>query len=364
MRILSLLQYPQQQPAQQSYSSVAPPPPLPPAKPPEVYSQRQPQYSAPTSQLYSSTNQTAAQYPGALPPSQQFSTNQLSQSYSSPSQPSRLSSQYPTTNQTSVQPRLRDSPPPPPPPPHPPPGTHTQAPQSFLPHVSKPSTSYVTSSSGTPTAATTAASYQYPYSYMYSMYPSMTQYQDTTAYPGMYSGFVSGGIQGSNQTTSAIAMTTKPTGSQAISSFNASAYMTAAAYVAQQKQKTQSGQKSSSFSSTSSSKPWWWNNRAKKSNEQKDNIQYYCETCKISCGGTSAWKMHLDGQKHKKRLSQKSAASGSGSGSGTTTGVNVRGTLKCDLCDITVVGVHAFNAHIKGAKHNKVVCCLCVTGGG
>ena len=55
--------------------------------------------------------------------------------------------------------------------------------------------------------------------------------------------------------------------------------------------------------------------------------------------------MHLDGQKHKKRTAQKAS---------TSTGPTTKGTLRCDLCDIAVVGAHAFNAHIKGVKHNKV----------
>lgn len=58
--------------------------------------------------------------------------------------------------------------------------------------------------------------------------------------------------------------------------------------------------------------------------------------------------MHLDGQKHKKRLAQKSSSGSSAANA------NTRGTLRCELCDVTVVGVHAFNAHIKGVKHNKV----------
>uniref|UniRef100_A0A672NMB7 Zinc finger RNA-binding protein n=1 Tax=Sinocyclocheilus grahami TaxID=75366 RepID=A0A672NMB7_SINGR len=65
---------------------------------------------------------------------------------------------------------------------------------------------------------------------------------------------------------------------------------------------------------------------------------------------------HLEGQKHKKKeaalkLSQSSSSS-SGGGSST------RGTqnqLRCELCDVSCTGADAYAAHIRGAKHQKVV---------
>jgi hypothetical protein len=178
---------------------------------------------------------------------------------------------------------------------------------------------------------------------MYPYYPTATGQYDTTAYPGMYSSFVSGGVQ----VTSSIATTTKQTDSSSLSSFNATAYLTAAAYIAQQKQQqAKASKKVTTTSNTPNTKPWWWSNKSKKMTGPKDTTQYYCETCKISCGGVQAWKMHLDGQKHKKKTAQKAS---------TNTGPATKGTLRCDLCDISVVGAHAFNAHIKGVKHNKAL---------
>ena len=50
----------------------------------------------------------------------------------------------------------------------------------------------------------------------------------------------------------------------------------------------------------------------------------------------------MEGQRHKKKV-----ASGEN-------GANTRGTLRCDLCNVTVVGAPAMKAHINGMKHFKV----------
>jgi zinc finger RNA-binding protein len=76
--------------------------------------------------------------------------------------------------------------------------------------------------------------------------------------------------------------------------------------------------------------------------------------CKISCAGPQTYKEHLEGQKHKKKeVSLKiSAPSSSSAAAGASRGGNA---LRCELCDVTCTGSDAYAAHIRGAKHQKVV---------
>uniref|UniRef100_A0AAZ3S981 Zinc finger RNA-binding protein n=1 Tax=Oncorhynchus tshawytscha TaxID=74940 RepID=A0AAZ3S981_ONCTS len=83
---------------------------------------------------------------------------------------------------------------------------------------------------------------------------------------------------------------------------------------------------------------------------------HYCDVCKISCAGPQTYKEHLEGQKHKKKevalkVSQSSSSSSSGGGSARGT----QNQLRCELCDISCTGADAYAAHIRGAKHQKVV---------
>ena len=58
------------------------------------------------------------------------------------------------------------------------------------------------------------------------------------------------------------------------------------------------------------------------------------------------YREHLEGQKHKKKeQSQKEA---------TPIGRPGQIGLRCELCDVSCTGLDAYNAHIKGAKHQKV----------
>uniref|UniRef100_A0A8C7M7N3 Zinc finger RNA-binding protein n=1 Tax=Oncorhynchus kisutch TaxID=8019 RepID=A0A8C7M7N3_ONCKI len=71
---------------------------------------------------------------------------------------------------------------------------------------------------------------------------------------------------------------------------------------------------------------------------------------------TQTYKEHLEGQKHKKKevalkVSQSSSSSSSGGGSARGT----QNQLRCELCDISCTGADAYAAHIRGAKHQKVV---------
>uniref|UniRef100_A0A3B3TB07 Zinc finger RNA-binding protein n=1 Tax=Paramormyrops kingsleyae TaxID=1676925 RepID=A0A3B3TB07_9TELE len=65
----------------------------------------------------------------------------------------------------------------------------------------------------------------------------------------------------------------------------------------------------------------------------------------------------LSSQKHKKKeaalkVSQSSSAGGSG-GNGPARGT--QNQLRCELCDVSCTGADAYAAHIRGAKHQKVV---------
>ncbi len=80
---------------------------------------------------------------------------------------------------------------------------------------------------------------------------------------------------------------------------------------------------------------------------------HYCEVCKISCAGPQTYKEHLEGQKHKKKeVSLKISAPSSSNAGAASRGGNA---LRCELCDVTCTGSDAYAAHIRGAKHQKVV---------
>ncbi|MGH0170749.1 UNVERIFIED_CONTAM: hypothetical protein FKN15_059699 [Acipenser sinensis] len=67
---------------------------------------------------------------------------------------------------------------------------------------------------------------------------------------------------------------------------------------------------------------------------------------------------HLEGQKHKKKEAALKASQSSSSSTSTTSGSSARGTqnqLRCELCDVSCTGADAYAAHIRGAKHQKVV---------
>ncbi|KAG9355101.1 hypothetical protein JZ751_001814 [Albula glossodonta] len=86
------------------------------------------------------------------------------------------------------------------------------------------------------------------------------------------------------------------------------------------------------------------------------NAIHYCDVCKISCAGPQTYKEHLEGQKHKKKEAALKVSQSSSSASGGAS--SARGTqnqLRCELCDVSCTGADAYAAHIRGAKHQKVV---------
>lgn len=59
------------------------------------------------------------------------------------------------------------------------------------------------------------------------------------------------------------------------------------------------------------------------------------------------YREHLEGQKHKKKESALKAGSAPVARGGNA--------LRCELCDVTCTGTDAYAAHIRGAKHQKVI---------
>lgn len=64
------------------------------------------------------------------------------------------------------------------------------------------------------------------------------------------------------------------------------------------------------------------------------------------------YREHLEGQKHKKK--EVALKTGNQAG-GAPRGVQTQ--LHCELCDVSCTGADAYAAHIRGAKHQKVVGC-------
>ena len=85
-------------------------------------------------------------------------------------------------------------------------------------------------------------------------------------------------------------------------------------------------------------------------NTNNSTRMYYCETCRIACGGHATYQAHLNGSKHKKKelIAKNQQISINIS---SKIGVNI---LRCELCDITCTSSDAYKAHLDGNKHEKV----------
>ena len=64
---------------------------------------------------------------------------------------------------------------------------------------------------------------------------------------------------------------------------------------------------------------------------------------------SQTYREHLEGQKHKKKESAMKATTA------IAVGRAPQNQLRCELCDVTCTGSDAYAAHIRGAKHQKVV---------
>ncbi|XP_033476176.1 zinc finger RNA-binding protein [Epinephelus lanceolatus] len=145
------------------------------------------------------------------------------------------------------------------------------------------------------------------------------------------------------------------------SGYEAAVYSAASSYYQQQQQQKQA------VAAVAATAAWTGNTFTKKPPFQSKQLRpkqppkppqiHYCDVCKISCAGPQTYKEHLEGQKHKKKeaalkVSQSSASSGSGGG---VLARNAQNQLRCELCDVSCTGADAYAAHIRGAKHQKVV---------
>uniref|UniRef100_A0A8D0B4M2 Zinc finger RNA-binding protein n=1 Tax=Sander lucioperca TaxID=283035 RepID=A0A8D0B4M2_SANLU len=146
------------------------------------------------------------------------------------------------------------------------------------------------------------------------------------------------------------------------SGYEAAVYSAASNYYQQQQQ-----QQKQAVAAVAATAAWTGNTFTKKPPFQNKQLRpkqppkppqiHYCDVCKISCAGPQTYKEHLEGQKHKKKeaalkVSQSSTSSGSGGG---VLARNAQNQLRCELCDVSCTGADAYAAHIRGAKHQKVV---------
>ncbi|KAE8291567.1 Zinc finger RNA-binding protein [Larimichthys crocea] len=146
------------------------------------------------------------------------------------------------------------------------------------------------------------------------------------------------------------------------SGYEAAVYSAASSYYQQQQQ-----QQKQAVAAVAATAAWTGNTFTKKPPFQSKQLRpkqppkppqiHYCDVCKISCAGPQTYKEHLEGQKHKKKeaalkVSQSNSSSGSGGG---VLARNAQNQLRCELCDVSCTGADAYAAHIRGAKHQKVV---------
>ncbi|KAK6494835.1 zinc finger RNA-binding protein-like isoform X2 [Huso huso] len=151
------------------------------------------------------------------------------------------------------------------------------------------------------------------------------------------------------------------------SGYEAAVYSAASSYYQQQQQQQQQQQKQVA-AAVAASAAWTGSTFTKKTPFQNKQLKpkqppkppqiHYCDVCKISCAGPQTYKEHLEGQKHKKKEAALKASQSSSCSTSTTSGSSARGTqnqLRCELCDVSCTGADAYAAHIRGAKHQKVV---------
>ncbi|XP_058491787.1 zinc finger RNA-binding protein isoform X2 [Solea solea] len=160
------------------------------------------------------------------------------------------------------------------------------------------------------------------------------------------------------------------------SGYEAAVYSAASSYYHQQQQQQQQHQQQQqqkqAVAAVAATAAWTGNTFTKKPTFQNKPLRpkqppkppqiHYCDVCKISCAGPQTYKEHLEGQKHKKKeaalkVSQSSnnSSSSSSSSGGGALARSAQNQLRCELCDVSCTGADAYAAHIRGAKHQKVV---------
>ncbi|XP_033829324.1 zinc finger RNA-binding protein isoform X1 [Periophthalmus magnuspinnatus] len=143
------------------------------------------------------------------------------------------------------------------------------------------------------------------------------------------------------------------------SGYEAAVYSAASNYYQQQQKQAVAAVAATSAwtGNTFTKKPSFPNKQLRPKQPPKPPQIHYCDVCKISCAGPQTYKEHLEGQKHKKKEAalKVSQSSSSGSSSGGSVPRGAQNQLRCELCDVSCTGADAYAAHIRGAKHQKVV---------
>ncbi|XP_065123058.2 zinc finger RNA-binding protein [Paramisgurnus dabryanus] len=148
------------------------------------------------------------------------------------------------------------------------------------------------------------------------------------------------------------------------SGYEAAVYSAASSYYQQQQQQQKQAAVAAATAawtgSTFTKKTPFQNKTLKPKQPPKPPQIHYCDVCKISCAGPQTYKEHLEGQKHKKKeaalkVSQTSSSSSSSSSGAGNSARGIQNQLRCELCDVSCTGADAYAAHIRGAKHQKVV---------
>ncbi|XP_043941304.1 zinc finger RNA-binding protein [Protopterus annectens] len=145
----------------------------------------------------------------------------------------------------------------------------------------------------------------------------------------------------------------------AYTGYEAAVYSAASSYYQQQQQQKQAAAvaaaaATAAWTGTSFTKKIPYQNKQLKPKQPPKPPQiHYCDVCKISCAGPQTYKEHLEGQKHKKKEAALKASQTTTSSIGSARGT--QNQLRCELCDVSCTGADAYAAHIRGAKHQKVV---------
>uniref|UniRef100_A0A8C7C853 Zinc finger RNA-binding protein n=1 Tax=Oncorhynchus kisutch TaxID=8019 RepID=A0A8C7C853_ONCKI len=189
-----------------------------------------------------------------------------------------------------------------------------------------------------PPPPVTSQNYQDSYSYVRSTAPAVTYdpkqyYQQPVA---------------SSAVAAAVAVQPQPTAESYYQT--AAVYSAASTYYQQQQQ-----QQKQAVAAVAASAAWTGSSFTKKPPFQ---VHISNPITDFSLSSTQTYKEHLEGQKHKKKevalkVSQSSSSSSSGGGGGSARGT--QNQLRCELCDVSCTGADAYAAHIRGAKHQKVV---------
>ncbi|XP_018122041.1 zinc finger RNA-binding protein isoform X2 [Xenopus laevis] len=189
----------------------------------------------------------------------------------------------------------------------------------------------------------------------FSLYPVSSSGQPVAAAASVVPSYT----QGATYSTTAVTYS-----GAAYSGYEAAVYSAASSYYQQQQQQQQ--KQAAAAAAAAATAAWTGTNFTKKAPFQNKQLKpkqppkppqiHYCDVCKISCAGPQTYKEHLEGQKHKKKEAALKASQNTTSSSSSSAAV--RGTqnqLRCELCDVSCTGADAYAAHIRGAKHQKVV---------